>query len=139
MPVEPGRDVFAGNQPDEAKSVSSKRVIEPLPKEAVVHTSNISNPAPVVDNEGNPEKVPLPKNEGAESTGKKKLVENVQAKEAEAKQKVPAAVQEKLAEFKENVVEKITDAKEKLKDQAKAQNNEKREQMEQQGNEKREA
>lgn len=134
MPVEPGRDIFAGNAGRNSKSVSSERVIEPLPKEAVVHTSATLNPGGPAEN-----KLPLPKNEGGQVIGEKNLIEEVHAKEAEAKQKVPAGVQEKVAQAKDNVAEKVAEAKEKLKDEAKAQNDEERVRMELYGNEKREA
>jgi hypothetical protein len=142
MPVEPGHDVFAGDKAaDKAKSISSERVIEPLPKEAVVLPS-VGADAKLEEGEKR-EEVPLPPHEGAESTGKKKLVEDVKAKEALAKEKVPEGVQEKIAQAKEKVVEKVeniqdkvADAKEKLKDHAKAQSEEERVRMELYGEEK---
>lgn len=147
MPVEPGRDVFAEKAEGGPKSISSERVIEPLRKEEAVHTSaSAGGAADEKKEEEKPEGVPLPKNEGAESTGKEKLVEEVQAKEAEAKVKVPAGVQEKLAQVKENVAEKvenikeqIVEAKEKAKDKAKAESEEERVRMELYGDEKKKA
>ncbi|KAG8767091.1 hypothetical protein FRC12_006454 [Ceratobasidium sp. 428] len=130
MPIEPGHDIFAGDK-GEVKSFSSERVMEPLPKEAVVIASVDTKDGK--ETEEKREGVPLPPHQGAGSTGKKQLVEEVQEKEAEAKQKVPAAVQDKLAQAKENVVEnvaevqgKVADAKEKLKDSAKGQSEEER-------------
>lgn len=148
MPVEPGRDVFADKAEGGPKSVSSERVVEPLRMEEAVHTSaSVGGAAQEKkEEEEKREGVPLPKNEGAESTGKKKLVEEVQAKEAEAKVKVPQGVQEKIAQAKENVAEKvenvqdkIVDAKEKLKNKAKAESEEERVRMELFGDEKKKA
>jgi gas vesicle protein len=153
MPVEPGHDVFAGDKAaDKAKSISSERVVEPLPKEAVVVPSVGADVK--VEEAEKKEEVPLPPHQGAGSTGKKKVVEDVHAKEALAKEKVPEGVQEKIAQVKEqvkeNVVEKVADihdkvagihdqvadAKEKLKDHAKAQSEEERVRMELYGEEK---
>ncbi|CAE6446531.1 unnamed protein product [Rhizoctonia solani] len=138
MPIEPGHDVFAGDKGD-AKSISSERIAEPLPKEALIHTSDTADSGPATDKDGKPAKVPLPKNEGAESTGKAAFLEELQAKEEEAKKKVPAGVQEKLAQAQQNVAEKVAEAKEQLKDHAKAQNEEERVRQELFGNEKKEA
>ncbi|KDN48044.1 hypothetical protein RSAG8_03060, partial [Rhizoctonia solani AG-8 WAC10335] len=133
MPVEPGHDVFAGDKGD-VKSISSERVAEPLPKEALIHTSDTADSGAATDNDSKPGKVPLPKNAGADSTGKAELPE-----EEEARKKVPAVVQEKIAQAQQNVAEKVVEAKEQLKDHAKAQNEEERVRQELYGNEKKEA
>ncbi|KAF8681649.1 Glycosyltransferase family 39 protein [Rhizoctonia solani] len=138
IPIEPGHDVFAGDKVDN-KPISSDRVVEPLPKEALIHTSDTAGSGPGPDNDVKPEKVPLPKNEGAQSTGKADQQEELRSIEEEAKKKVPAGVQEKIAQAQQSVIEKVVEAKEKLKDHAKAQNEEERVRQELYGNEKKEA
>ncbi|KAF8759711.1 MIR domain [Rhizoctonia solani] len=138
IPIEPGHDVFAGDKVDN-KPISSDRVAEPLPKEALIHTSDTAGSGPGPDNDVKPEKVPLPKNEGAQSTGKADQQEELRSIEEEAKKKVPAGVQEKIAQAQQSVIEKVVEAKEKLKDHAKAQNEEERVRQELYGNEKKEA
>jgi hypothetical protein len=138
IPIEPGHDVFAGDKGD-SKPISSERVVEPLPKEALIHTSDAADTSPGTDSDVKPEKVPLPKNEGAQSTGKVGQEEELRSIEEETKKKVPAGVQEKIVQAQQNIVEKVAEAKEQLKDHAKAQNEEERVRQELYGDEKKEA
>ncbi|CAE6347109.1 unnamed protein product [Rhizoctonia solani] len=138
IPIEPGHDVFAGDKGD-SKPISSERVVEPLPKEALIHTSDTADTSPGTDSDVKPEKVPLPKNEGAQSTGKVGQEEELRSIEEETKKKVPAGVQEKIVQAQQNIVEKVAEAKEQLKDHAKAQNEEERVRQELYGDGKKEA
>ncbi|CCO31660.1 dolichyl-phosphate-mannose-proteinmannosyltransferase [Rhizoctonia solani AG-1 IB] len=138
IPIEPGHDVFAGDKGD-SKPISSERVVEPLRKEALIHTSDTTGTSPGTDSDVKPEKVPLPKNEGAQSTGKVGQEEELRSIEEETKKKVPAGVQEKIVQAQQNIVEKVAEAKEQLKDHAKAQNEEERVRQELYGDGKKEA
>ncbi|CEL59316.1 dolichyl-phosphate-mannose-proteinmannosyltransferase [Rhizoctonia solani AG-1 IB] len=138
IPIEPGHDVFAGDKGD-SKPISSERVVEPLRKEALIHTSDTAGTSPGTDSDVKPEKVPLPKNEGAQSTGKVGQEEELRSIEEETKKKVPAGVQEKIVQAQQNIVEKVAEAKEQLKDHAKAQNEEERVRQELYGDGKKEA
>ncbi|QRW15811.1 dolichyl-phosphate-mannose-protein mannosyltransferase [Rhizoctonia solani] len=119
IPIEPGHDVFAGDKVDN-KPISLDRVAEPLPKEALIHTSDTAGSGPGPDNDADQQ-------------------EELRSIEEEAKKKVPAGVQEKIAQAQQSVIEKVVEAKEKLKDHAKAQNEEERVRQELYGNEKKEA